>query len=132
MNLRSWKLRVVIVLGVLGLLAVTWAAVPQKITIEKCGEKRTAVSFDHALHVAAESDCVACHHTDEGLTVDSGTAEACRDCHLEPEEGVLGCSEMGISKNAYHVACVNCHKAALKADASVDAPTKCDDCHPKS
>ena len=129
MTVKDLRFGAMVGLSVLGLVAVAWAGPPQQITIEKCGDKRAAVSFDHALHVAAESDCTSCHHTDENLTAESGTATSCRSCHLEPEEGVLGCSEMSLSRNVYHKQCIDCHKSATATDPSIEAPTKCADCH---
>jgi hypothetical protein len=70
---------------------------------------------------------VACHHTNEGLTADSGgEVEKCTACHLDPEDAATpSCSEMSPKKNPYHLNCMGCHKTEGKG------PTKCDDCHAK-
>jgi hypothetical protein len=126
------KLYVGLLVVAVALLVVVWAAPPDKITIEKCGEKKASVEFNHAAHVAAADKCSACHHTQEDLTADAGEAKKCRDCHLEAQGDKIGaCSEMSPSKNPYHKQCVGCHKSVTKTDKSIKAPTKCDDCHPK-
>ena len=131
MNGRRLIFLSIVGVGALGLLAGSPADTPEQITIEKCGTKKSAVVFNHALHHAAEANCTTCHHTDEGLTDEAGTATRCRDCHFEPEADVPSCSEMSPSKNPYHKQCVSCHKTAIEVDESVNAPTKCDGCHPK-
>ena len=132
MNRKHLLFWAVVGVGALGLLAVSWADVPDQVTIEKCGTKRAPVTFDHAAHVKLEGDCTTCHHTDEGLTADSGTPpKSCHECHFEPKEDVPSCSEMSPSKNPFHKLCISCHKTAAQENESVNAPTKCDGCHPK-
>lgn len=131
MKVRTTHILFGILIATLLLLAVTWAAQPDKIVLEKCGEKKESVHFDHTAHVARESNCTKCHHTDEGLTADSGEAQKCRDCHFEPKDDALDCSEMSPKKNPYHMQCMGCHKDAVKVDAAAKAPTKCAGCHLK-
>ena len=102
---------------------------PEATVIDDCVAKKAAVKFDHSTH-ASVAECTACHHTNEGLTADSGAeVQACSDCHNEPAEAdTPKCSQMSMSKNHYHINCIGCHKES-GAEA---APTKCDGCHPKA
>ena len=100
MKLRTTHILFGILIATLLLLAVTWAAQPDKVVIEKCGEKKESVHFDHTAHVPRASDCTTCHHTDEGLTADSGETQKCRDCHFEPKDDALDCS---MSRSRYTV-----------------------------
>jgi hypothetical protein len=108
--------------------------VPAKATLDDCGEKQASVTFDHAAH-GKLTECKTCHHTQADLTAATAAAtdvKACSDCHVKPEAATtLGCSDMSMTKNAFHVTCVTCHKEAVKADATKKAPTKCTECHPK-
>jgi hypothetical protein len=111
-----------------GLMAV---AADDVMTIDACANKQSAVTFPHKTHEGL-TECSTCHHTQEGLAA-GGEAEKCSSCHLEPEDAATPkCSEMSMSKNPYHKACVACHKDAVKADAESKAPTKCAGCHPKA
>ena len=49
------------------LIAATASEAPDNITLDGCSAKRSAVEFPHKLHEGT-ADCVACHHTQEGLT----------------------------------------------------------------
>jgi hypothetical protein len=114
------------------LVAANAEQAPDTLKIEGCGEKQAAVEFDHKAHVA-RADCATCHHTQPELKADSGIeVTGCRDCHVKPEKAeTVGCSEMSMTKNAFHISCVTCHKESVKADATKKAPTKCAECHPK-
>ncbi|MFO7655415.1 MAG: cytochrome c3 family protein [Candidatus Krumholzibacteriia bacterium] len=110
---------------------------PETVVLDACADKRAPVTFPHQAHVEL-TECTTCHHTSEGLTAEN-CAEmevmTCTSCHLKPEEGVPDCSSMSLTKNAYHINCVGCHKESIKAapeGTTVAAPTKCDECHPKS
>ena len=112
------------------LATVSWATSLEKITIEKCGDKRGAVQFDHGIHVSVTPKCSTCHHTQENLTVETGEAQTCRSCHFEPkDEPIPGCTDATAPKNAYHKQCIDCHKAVKKEDPSLVAPTSCKACH---
>lgn len=116
-------------LGVVALLvavAPIAAQAPESITIDDCVAKKSAVEFPHAAHFEV-TECTTCHHTDEGLTADSGTAQPCGTCHNSPEAAETPeCSQMSLKKNHYHINCVGCHKEQGAG------PAKCDECHPKA
>jgi hypothetical protein len=115
--------------SLLFLSAAAFLAVAQsdEMSLDGCGEKKSAVAFPHKAH-AELMECATCHHTQEGLTADSGDeVPTCKSCHLDPtEEGALDCAQMSPSKNPYHVNCMGCHKKEKKG------PVKCDECHPKA
>lgn len=110
------------------------AKVPETITIDDCAKKKAAVEFPHKAHFAV-TDCVTCHHTSEGLTLETVadmTVATCGSCHNEPEKAETPkCSEMSAKKNHYHIGCIGCHKEHKAENADTKAPTKCNDCHPK-
>jgi hypothetical protein len=110
------------------------AKVPETITLKDCADKKAPVEFPHKAHFEV-TDCVTCHHTQEGLTLEKVgeiTVEKCSSCHLNPEKAETpSCSEMSTKKNPFHIACVGCHKDTVKENAESKAPTKCNDCHPK-
>jgi hypothetical protein len=125
-------------LGALALLLFTLGAPmaadpPDAVIIDDCAKKKSAVEFPHKAHVEL-TKCATCHHTQEGLTADSGDeVKPCASCHFNPEvEGTPDCSEMSTTKNPYHATCIKCHKDAVKKDEASKAPTKCDGCHPKA
>ena len=114
-------------------LTATAADPPENVTIDDCVAKKSAVEFPHKAHVGV-TECSTCHHTQEGLTATSGdTVEKCGGCHVKPEKAETpACAQMSLSKNPYHISCIKCHKDAVKKDATLKAPTKCDACHPKT
>lgn len=114
---------------------VALAEVPENITIDGCAKKKAAVEFPHQAHFEF-SDCVTCHHTTEGLTLEN-VAEmevaSCGSCHNEPEKETTPiCSASSTKKNPYHIVCITCHKETAKENADSTAPTKCAACHPKA
>ena len=112
------------------LATASWATSLGKITIDKCGDKRGVVQFDHAIHVSVTPKCSTCHHTQDDLTAETGEAQACRSCHFKPEdESIPGCNDASTPKNAYHKQCIDCHKAIKMEDESIVAPTSCKACH---
>jgi len=110
-------------------MAATASEAPDNITIDVCVAKKAAVEFPHSLHNET-IECATCHHTQEGLTAGSDvTVEACSSCHVEPADAATpDCAQMSLTKNPYHINCVTCHKE----DGAENAPTKCNDCHPKA
>lgn len=100
---------------------------PETVTIDAAKDKKAAVEFPHAKHQEMVDSCVTCHHTQEGLTVDSDIeVKACTTCHLDPEEETTpSMREMSVKKNPFHIVCIDCHKEQEKG------PSKCNDCHPK-
>jgi len=123
----------VVFLAAVGMLAFAAGTVPKEVTIDDCQSKQPAVKFSHEAHTA-KTDCVTCHHTQQGLTAEKAAeAKPCETCHNTPEKAETPkCSEMSLTKNPYHIACINCHKEELKKNAEAKAPTKCTDCHVKA
>jgi hypothetical protein len=123
---------------------------PGKMMIPSVDEKWGQVPFDHEQHLPF-SDCIYCHHTNKGLTLETfnaGKAEKvplCAECHLR-EEGNAKTPKSADgtelwSKEAYHVNCIDCHKGEITRfpkDVGMSAvkkqgagPTKCAECHEK-
>jgi nitrate/TMAO reductase-like tetraheme cytochrome c subunit len=120
------------------------------VIIPSVDEKWGPCKFTHQRHLAFSS-CLYCHHTSEGLTLESFNAgEAakvplCADCHVRKEgEAKTPKSADGTelwSKEAYHLNCIDCHKGEItkkpkgitEADIKKqgEGPTKCADCHEK-
>jgi len=109
------------------------ATPPEKVTIDDCVAKKTAVEFPHGAH-AKVNECKTCHHTQPTLTATStDKVETCGTCHVTPAKAETPkCSEMSLTKNPFHMLCVKCHKEELAKKADTKAPTKCDQCHPKA
>lgn len=118
----------ILMLGSVAVFAATAKDSPESIVIDDCAAKQSAVNFPHKAHQEL-TECVTCHHTQEGLTADSDMeVQTCSSCHLEPEaEETPSCTEMSTKKNPFHIGCIGCHKESGKETA----PTKCTDCHPK-
>jgi hypothetical protein len=135
---RRDPMRKILGLMTLAVLCAALGAVaeapPAKVSLDACKVKQAAVAFDHAAH-AKVGECKTCHHEQANLTAANAAStevKKCAECHLKPEAATtLGCSDMGMTKNMFHVSCVNCHKETVKADATKKAPTKCAECHPK-
>ncbi len=110
------------------------ATPPEKVKIDDCVTKKSAVEFPHGAHVKAIAECKTCHHTQPALTATSTEkVETCGSCHVAPEKAETPkCSEMSATKNPFHMSCVKCHKEELAKKADTKAPTKCDQCHPKA
>lgn len=103
---------------------IVFAAPPDTMVIDKAADKKPGAPFPHAQHVEAVDTCVECHHTSEGLTLQSaGDVEKCSDCHFEPEGDVPDMAQMSMKKNPFHMSCMGCHKEVEQG------PTKCNDCH---
>ena len=131
MRKTLFGIAVLALLAPVAIYAATSTEAPEDITIDDCVIKKAAVEFPHKAHFEMDGvACTDCHHTQEGLTADSGMeVEPCADCHLEPEEETTPiCSQMSLKKNHFHISCVSCHKES-GAEA---APTKCEGCHPKA
>ncbi len=131
MRKTLFGITVLALLAPVAIYAATSAEAPEAITIDDCVIKKAAVEFPHRAHYERDGvACADCHHTQDGLTADSGMeVKPCSDCHLEPEEETTPiCSQMSLKKNPFHINCVACHKES-GAEA---APTKCEGCHPKA
>jgi hypothetical protein len=107
---------------------------PETAKIDDCVAKRVAVEFPHAKHVTGGIACATCHHTQADLKAGTDVeVPSCGSCHSAPEKATTPkCAEMGLTKNPFHISCLGCHKETVAKDATKKAPTKCDDCHPKS
>lgn len=113
--------RFICVVVLLGFVGATSAVIagnqPTKIVIDKCKKKKSGVAFDHTQHSKKlKIACKSCHH--------KGKNKSCFSCHKGKAKGkVLGCAEMSMKKNPYHVKCAGCHKKMKKG------PRKCKQCH---
>ena len=95
------------------------ATPPEKVKIDDCVTKKSAVEFPHGAHVKAIAECKTCHHTQPALTATSTEkVETCGSCHVAPEKAETPkCSEMSATKNPFHISCVKCHKEELAKKA---------------
>ncbi|MGZ5474253.1 MAG: cytochrome c3 family protein [Thermoanaerobaculia bacterium] len=100
---------------------------PAKITIDAAKAKQPAVTFDHAKHATTlVKSCDTCHHTQKGLKTDEGTKVVkCTTCHLNAKGNVPNMREASLTKNPFHMACIDCHKKEKKG------PVACTGCHAK-
>jgi len=86
---------------------------PDQITIKKCGDKKSAVTFSHKGHTEL-TECFTCHHAAKT----EADIKGCFECHGKDASAPDG-------KTAFHDQCRGCHKEQAKG------PTKCNECHPK-
>jgi hypothetical protein len=113
------------------LLAISlFAHYPDKVQVDIAAKKQPPVVFNHALHGdKLVKTCETCHHTEKGLTkakTDTVDVKKCSECHLNPTDPkVPNQREMSLTKNPFHVRCINCHKSEKKG------PTACTGCHVK-
>jgi len=113
---------------------------------EEVDSKRAAVEFPHAIHF--DYTCKTCHHTWDGESaVLSCMASGCHDLAQKPaKEERAADPELAIRyyKDAYHSACIGCHKEIKKQNRAIEnsyrstsgtiqssGPTSCNECHPK-
>lgn len=115
------------------LIAVPASQAPDKVTIDDCVTKKSAVEFPHGEH-AKHIECATCHHTQKELKAGAAIeVKTCGTCHVTPEAAETPvCSQMSATKNPFHITCVGCHKEEKKKNADTKAPTGCNDCHAKS
>ena len=124
-----------VLMATIAMVAVA-AEMPDDMVLSGCGDKKDPVPFPHTAHFEVAT-CVECHHTSEGLTLETAadmTVDSCQSCHKDPEEGVPDCSEMSLKKNPYHASCMGCHREMKKEaedKSAFAAPIKCNDCHVK-
>jgi hypothetical protein len=137
--MRKYVLMALIAAAATFALAAYAQDLPETITIDACADQKAPVEFPHKAHFEV-TECVTCHHTAEGLTLETAAkmeVKACAACHKEPEKAETPlCSEKSLKKNPFHISCVGCHKEMKKeataAGAEFNAPTKCTACHPKA
>ncbi|MHB0970295.1 MAG: cytochrome c3 family protein [Thermoanaerobaculia bacterium] len=115
-----------------GVLTATFAYAhhgPKTTTIDAAAKKQPGVVFAHEKHQQLVKSCDTCHHMNKGLTAEDKDAEAkvqkCATCHLDPKDAAPSMREMSMTKNPFHILCVNCHKEQKKG------PTTCTTCHVK-
>jgi hypothetical protein len=122
-----------IVITTLAILALSFARPlfadqrPATITIKAAAKKQPAVEFSHEKHATKlVKSCTTCHHTQKGLTADSKLKVVkCTTCHLDAKDKIPSMREMSLTKNPFHIACINCHKQEKKG------PATCNGCHIK-
>ena len=120
------KKTLLVALMLVFIAVAVFAAVPEKVVINAAAAKQPAVTFPHAKHVAMGKACDTCHHTQKGLTADKAAdVKKCSSCHLDAKAPVPSMREMSMTKNPFHIKCINCHKESKKG------PTVCKDCHVK-
>ena len=83
--------------------------------------KKPPVTFSHAKHATAVSDCKTCHHTWDG----KADIVKCSKCHTGRKSG-----KKDNIKNTMHKKCKGCHKDLKKAGKKA-GPTSCKKCHKK-
>jgi hypothetical protein len=100
---------------------------PENIVIKAAQKKQAPVPFSHGKHAKTlVKGCDTCHHTQKGLTADKDAdVKKCSTCHLDPKAGVPSMREMSLTKNPFHILCIDCHKTQKKG------PTVCTQCHKK-
>ncbi len=114
---------------------------------ESVEAKRAPVEFPHARHFTYE--CRACHHTWEGDEVIVGCqTSGCHDVAELPKASEGGLADKDYAmlyyKNAYHSACISCHKDIKLKNQELErsimsppdklppsGPVTCNGCHPK-
>lgn len=116
--------KLLVVFAVASMAAVLMAVqIPENITLDKAQAKKPPVIFPHKSH-AERIACDSCHHTQKGLTAETEKVETCASCHLDPEKTEIpSMRQMSLTKNPFHILCINCHKQEAKG------PTKCAECH---
>ncbi len=122
---------------------------PESVTMDALANMYEPVEFDHSMHVdITDGDCAKCHHHTTGTPISNETCipchktskaykvVSCRECHSAERfsaEYIKGMAKdihlyhidkPGL-KGAYHLNCLVCHKEN-------DAPSGCQDCHPRT
>ena len=137
-----------IIIGSLLVISVQYLSAmdgPDFVELEALVSIYEPVAFDHTMHEEVAS-CATCHHHTTGLPAEE---EKCLQCHKESvtadEVTCGGChpanhgraenvrasmdsdlfhNDTAGLKRAYHLKCLGCHM-------EMDAPSGCEDCHPK-
>ncbi len=105
---------------------VAYATPPATVTINAAAKKQPAVQFPHEKHLTRAKTCDTCHHMNKGMTkATEKNVQKCSACHLDPKAPVPSMREMSMTKNPFHITCINCHKAGKKG------PVVCTGCHVK-
>jgi hypothetical protein len=111
--------------------AIAYAAQtpPATVTISAAKAKQPPVVFAHDKHMTRAKNCETCHHKNKGLTKENAKdVQKCSSCHLDPKDPKApSMREMSLTKNPFHITCVNCHKAATPKKG----PVACTGCHVK-
>ena len=137
-----------IIIGSLLVISVPYLSAmdgPDFVELETLVSIYEPVAFDHTMHEEVAS-CATCHHHTTGLPAED---EKCLRCHKESDtadeitcggchpanrgraENVRASMDTDLFHNdtaglkrAYHLKCLGCHM-------EMDAPSGCEDCHPK-
>ena len=147
MNKRILLTTAIFCMGALFLAAGIYAGttVADTFKLEDPGYKKhtkAAVDFSHKKHATDYgATCGDCHHDDTGKALDlkeGDNVQKCGECHsefgkLSKEDKKMKKAEKikKYHKEALHANCISCHKDANKKAGNKNAPTKCNDCHPK-
>lgn len=133
-----------LVLSVLFLSSMAFAAAPEKVTIKPFTKtpKKAEVTFNHKEHSADTTKvaCEECHHKKKKGETAEVTKCVDAECHAkiqeqEKDEGGVKVKvkyDVNSAKkdNPYHVNCLEgCHK---KNKDNKKVPIKCEGCHPKA
>lgn len=114
---------------------------------ESVTAKRSAVDFPHSKHF--DFNCIECHHTwDKQSQIDNCTTSGCHDLLESPKKGNKKATSdkeaIKYFKNAYHKACIGCHREIKANNLSAElklrvtdrdtviknvGPTTCKTCH---
>jgi hypothetical protein len=101
---------------------------PVTTVIKAAAKKQPPVPFTHEKHaLKLTKTCDTCHHTQKGLKAEGTGMDVvkCQSCHLDPKDKAPSMREMSLTKNPFHVVCLDCHKKEKKG------PTACTGCHVK-
>ena len=82
---------------VLVFATMSFAAVPEKVTIGAAKAKQPPVTFDHAKHATKlVKTCETCHHNHKGLTKETkAEVKKCTACHLDTKGSVMPSARRG-------------------------------------
>ena len=126
--MKRWiGMTVAVIFVVGGIVALSLAGAPEKITIEHkyTARKKAPVVLSHKKHAEEyKVSCTECHHKWDKEK--EKQPKRCSDCHKEKKEG----KKLGL-KRAFHKSCQGCHKELAKQGKKAGPTTKCSGCHPK-
>ena len=127
--MRKTLILATLITFVLASMAGAAQQMPSTVTINAAAKKQPAVTFAHDKHVTRAKTCDTCHHTNKGMTKDTAKdVKKCTSCHLDPKAAnVPSMREMSLTKNPFHIKCINCHKTATPKKG----PVACTGCHVK-
>ena len=97
---------------------------------ESVTAKRSAVDFPHSRHF--DFNCIECHHKwDKESQIDGCTTSGCHDLAETPKKAskkaVSDKEAIKYFKNAYHKACIGCHKEIKAGNLSAESKLRVSD-----